>query len=258
MFLKNKHAALLLLIILLSPIITMAQNSRVVANQWNGWAMYFGNHKLSKKFSLHTEYQWRRSDVVINWQQSLTRIGLDYNVNDNVVTTAGYGFITTYAYGEQPVAFTFNEHRVWEQLMLKNKSGRFNFIHRFRLEHRWLEQLKAGGDGNPVNNGYLYKNRARYMFRVNIPLNKSSMEKGVLFISLYDEVFVNFGKNVNLNIFDQNRAYAALGYQILKNANIQLGYMNQFIQKSDGVHLESNNTLQLALTYNFDFTKKQK
>ncbi len=237
-----------------------AQNSRQVSNQWHGWYMYFGTHKLSKKFNLLTEYQWRRADVITTWQQSLARVALEYKVADNVATAAGYGFIITYPYGDQPVAFAFNEHRAFEQLVLTHKStsGRFNYSHRYRLEQRWMESVVANTDGSPRHDSWIYRNRVRYMFRVNIPLNKAAMEKGAIFLSLYDEVFVNFGKNVNYNIFDQNRFYTALGYQFLKNANIQLGYMNQTIQKSDGKRLENNNTLQVALTYNLDFTKKEK
>jgi hypothetical protein len=37
--------------------------------------------------------------------------------------------------------------------------------------------------------------------------------------------------------------------------NLQVGYMNQFIEKSDGNHKEDNHTLQFAITYNLDFTK---
>ena len=81
------------------------------------------------------------------------------------------------------------------------------------------------------------------------------MKDNTLFFVAADEIFVNFGKNVPANIFDQNRLYLALGWRFTKDTNIQVGYMNQFIEKSDGVHKENNHTLQVALTYNIDFSK---
>mgnify|MGYP006162928049 CR=1 FL=1 len=33
-----------------------------IDDQVHGWLVYQGNHHLSTKFDLHTEYQWRRAD----------------------------------------------------------------------------------------------------------------------------------------------------------------------------------------------------
>jgi hypothetical protein len=77
-------------------------SQKQIDNQNGAWLMYFGNHKLTEKFSLHTEYQWRRSDYFNNWQQSLARVGIDYHFNKQNSVTAGYGWIVSYPYGEQP------------------------------------------------------------------------------------------------------------------------------------------------------------
>lgn len=82
------------------------------------------------------------------------------------------------------------------------------------------------------------------------------MEMGAIFVSLYDEVFLQFGPNFGRNYLDQNRLYGAIGYQFLPNANAQLGYLNHFVIKSNALDAENNHTLQLSLTYNFDFRKK--
>ncbi|MDW8295445.1 MAG: DUF2490 domain-containing protein, partial [Raineya sp.] len=53
--------------------ILFAQGGRI--NEYNtiGWYNYFGTFGLSKTWSIHTEYQWRRVDWVTAWQQSLLR-----------------------------------------------------------------------------------------------------------------------------------------------------------------------------------------
>ena len=234
-----------------------AWSQKNIATQSNGWYMYFGNHKLTDKVSLHTEYQWRRNEIITHWQQSLSRIGVDYKLSPTVMVTGGYGYIVSFPYGDQPIAFTFHEHRIWEQLILTQSSGRFFFNHRFRLEQRYLENRRDNGDGTSSKDGYTYRSRARYRFLVNVPLNKPAMEQGAIFLSVYDEVFLQFGPNFGQNYLDQNRLFGAVGYVISPNANVQAGYLNHFVIKGNALDAENNHTLQVSLTYNFDFRKKE-
>jgi hypothetical protein len=43
-----------------------------------GWYAYIGRHRLAKDWDLHLEGQWRRSDVILRWQQLLIRPALIY------------------------------------------------------------------------------------------------------------------------------------------------------------------------------------
>ncbi|MCE2710975.1 MAG: DUF2490 domain-containing protein [Cryomorphaceae bacterium] len=226
------------------------------ANSTNAWVMYFGNHRLSERWGLHTEYQWRRADFFNDWQQSLLRLGVDYYAKNGSQLTGGYAFIRTYQYGEQPVANTFNEHRIWEQLILKSKAGRLDFQHRYRLEQRFLENWVKDASGDYNLDGFLFRQRVRYRLLVTMPISRKEMADKTLFISVYDEPFLGFGKGIGKNILDQNRLYLALGWRFNSNFNIQFGYLNQFIAKKDGIQAERNHTLQLGLTYNLDLRRK--
>lgn len=233
-----------------------SQPDKNIAAQYNGWYMYFGNHRISEKFSIHTEYQWRRNNWITNWQQSLMRIGLDWHANETITLTPGYGWIKSFPYGEQPIAFTFNEHRFWQQLILQHNSSKLYFHHRYRLEQRFLENIVPGMDGKARQNGYNYVNRARYRFLLTIPLNRDELKDNTFFVSFYDEVFLGFGKGIGKNILDQNRLYFSLGWRSNKNCNVQLGYLNHYLIKADGIHHERNHTLQASLQYNLDLRKK--
>lgn len=246
----------LLIVYFIANILTVTAQNRVQNTNNNGWYMYFGNHRLNNKWSLHTEYQWRRNKWIQNWQQSLARIGIDYRINDQTIVTLGYGNIITHPYGEQPVLKTFIEQRIWQTLLLTNKNGRFNFSHRYRIEHRFSDNYKNDTNGDIVFDRVNYTNRMRYLFSIVVPINKKNVVKDVLFLRFYEEAFVSFGKNVGKNIFDQNRLYFALGYQILPTTNLQAGYLNHLVFKADGIHYENNHTLQISLTHNFDFRKK--
>ena len=40
---------------------------KIISNQQHAWITYQGNHKLTSKWGLHTEYQWRRADYFQDW-----------------------------------------------------------------------------------------------------------------------------------------------------------------------------------------------
>lgn len=193
------------------------------------WWMYFGTHKFSEKYSLHYETQLRNYEIVSNFNQLLPRVGLNYHIDKNTSITAGYAWIPTQtSMGEGFDGDLVTENRIWQQFILKNKVGNINFRHRYRLEQRWI---KLGEETK-------YKNRARYMLSLRLPISKN--EDSPLFISLYDEIFLNISDTP----FDQNRLFAALGYQINKQMNFQLGYLRH---RSGGLDL---NRLQLAVFLN--------
>lgn len=224
-----------------------AQNERIKDYNTNGWYMYFGDHKISEKWGAHTEIQLRRHNILKDPQQLLIRTGINYNLTDNAMFTLGYGFIETYPYGDFPAAGIFPEQRIYQQLQLKGNVARIGLTHRYRQEQRWVQP--AGTDA------YTYLNRSRYMLKAVLPLSGSTLEAKELFLAAYDEIFVGFGENVQRNVFDQNRLYAALGYKINDGGSVELGYLSQIVQKANGVVFEHNHTLQVSLFYNLDFSR---
>lgn len=147
----------------------------------------------------------------------------------------GYGYIPTASFDQEQFKTNSTEHRIWEQLILTNKIGRLFFEHRYRVEQRWIS---AASDN-------LYLNRLRYRLLLNIPLNKAELLDNTVFLSFYDEIFLN----VTETPFDQNRLYAALGYKFSKTFSVQTGYLRH--------RLGNNNLdrLQLALFLNADLRK---
>lgn len=228
-----------------------AQN-RITSNQTHLWVIYTGSFHLYKKLNLYTEYQFRRADLGVNWQQSLPRIGLEFKFNPQFQTTTGYGYITTYPYGEQPVAYTFNEHRIWEQFNLVHTIGKFKFAHRYRLEQRWLEKKVIDPNMNKYTfDSFNYLNRFRYRILISYPIWKKEDKQQELQIQLYDELFIGFGKNVSKNIFDQNRISFALSLSLNKHVSLMAGYLNQYVLKSNGIFAENNHTAQIGLNLTY-------
>jgi hypothetical protein len=191
-------------------------------------------NKVSNEFSIHTEVQYRSYTLAPNnIEQLLLRTGLNYHFSDKAFATVGYAYILSYDFESEQKAPEVTEHRVWQQFLLTNNIDRVKFEHRYRIEQRWVN-----GD---------YKNRIRYRLMLFVPLNKSKIEKGSLFVGLYDEVFLNTKKE----FFDRNRLYGALGYQFHKTSNVQIGMLHQQVNDFGKWYL------QFALFFNPDFRKRQ-
>jgi hypothetical protein len=253
---KNKIMVLAILFIL--NIGAYAQSPRITDNQTNTWYMYMGNHKLSDKWELHTLYHFRRTDLGQSWQQSLARIGVNYHVAPGLVASAGADWVVSYPYGVQPISYNTTEYTAWEALFYRHQVGRLSFMHRYRLEQRFIEKDSYDSTASEwQKTGTTYKDRFRYMLSVDIPLNNPKMQDKTWFISANDEIFIGMGKNQAKNLFEQNRIYGALGYRFNKDFNLQLGYMNQKIIKADAIHIENNHTLMLGAAYNLNFSDKK-
>ncbi|ETN96005.1 hypothetical protein P278_17270 [Zhouia amylolytica AD3] len=198
---KNR---LLVICIFLTTIFVKAQERG--EDELGAWYMYFGTYKLSEKFSLHTEAQFRYYEVADNFNQMLLRTGINYHVNDRFMVTAGYGFIETDAlyqeFGNEPNA---SENRIYQQLEIKDNWGKLKLNHRYRLEQRFVH---VGGESD-------FLNRVRYRLQLTYPLTET------FFVNVYDEIFLNLQNTV----FGQNRLYGAFGAVINNNVSVQLGYL---------------------------------
>ena len=225
----KKYIALLLTLLF----VVTSNSLSAQQDEFGNWLMYFGTNRLSDNFSIHTEVQYRNHTLApVNIEQLLLRTGVNYHVTKNVTLTAGYGYIASHDFESEQTEPESQEHRLFQQFILTNKVSRLKFEHRYRLEQRW------------VNDDY--KNRIRYRLMVFLPLNKPTIEKGTLFLGVYDEIFVNT-KNT---FFDRNRLYAALGYQFSKTTQMQIGYLRQRVNDF------GKNYLQVGVVYNPDFRKE--
>jgi hypothetical protein len=234
-----------------------------------GWIGYFGDHKISKKWGLHTEYQWRRDHFISYWQQSLARVGVNYKLNDKVMLTLGYGFIETFTYGNPPIARrnnegqeqAFPEHRIYQDILINNDLGGFELNHRLRLEQRWLGNYYDANNVR-INNNWRYLNRFRYRIRFAHSFKGPTIDPKEFYFHAYDEFFIGFGKNVGINTFDQNRINVGIGYKISKQSKIEAGYFNQIVEQprldtNKNPVFEYNNGFLVAITHNLDFSKKE-
>lgn len=255
---KKKY---LLFLLCCSSIFSYGQNTRINDKNTIGWYAYNGTFNLNKKWGIHTEYQWRRDNVITNWQQGLLRIGVNYKVNPKISLRVGYALAKTYNYGDIPIngfGKNFTEHRAYEMTTLNDKIGIVEVSHRFILEQRWVGRYTNAS--LIKEDQFSYVNRFRYMYRMQIPLKGKVIADKTPYAAIYDEVLLGFGKNVNENVFDQNRFGLLLGYRFSPKVRLEGGYLSQILQLGREVGgrnvFQYNNGLIVSIFVNADLYKK--
>ncbi|MBB5397527.1 DUF2490 domain-containing protein [Mucilaginibacter sp. AK015] len=236
----KKVLILLLLIGLAIPGKLFAQQ-----NRFSGWAALFHTQKFSDKWGMSFDAQFRSANHYDYLQNVLLRPSVNYYFDNNKMAALGYAYIS--ANNHLPTgAKTFRpESRIWQQLIINTKISKAATLqHRLRLEQRFL--------GNTTNKtDHYFAQRVRYFARAVVPLKKAETFTKGPFVGLQNEVMVNVQNNhkVNNHFFDQNRAYAAVGYRVHKKADVEVGYLNQFVQQTAGTYF--NHVLQAAIYTRF-------
>ena len=178
--------------------------------------IYIGSKKVNSQWNIHNEVQYRNYDAVGDLEQLLLRTGVGYNLSENNHNLLlGYGYISSENYvADTQDKTSVNEHRIFQQFTSKQSVGVVSLTHRYRFEQRFVEAD--------------YKMRLRYFLAAKIPLQKTESGVSKLYLSAYNEVFLN----TKSAVFDRNRVYAGVGYQLTKNIRMEAGYMNQLFETS--------------------------
>lgn len=229
--------------IILSVLIVLSMRSFGQQSEKAAWVSWLSSYKLSEHWGLHWDIQPRSADEAEYLRNLLIRPGITYHFNKTQNATLGYAWIGNFNPNDDFSDNSFTEHRIWEQFIQTHKLKSAFLTHRFRLEQRFI--------GRPADAGF-FSQRFRYFVRAVLPLKKyeESFQKGP-YLALQDEVFLHLQNKDRLNneVFDQNRAYLALGTRISPKLDLELGYMNQLLNGS--AENTTNNILQLGVTTRF-------
>ncbi len=173
-----------------------------------------------EKGRIWLEGQSRFDDDWKHWNQGVVRAALGYSLSDRATIWAGYTWVPTQNVGKSYVS----QQDVWPafRYVLPTSVGTFTF--RTMFESNFI-------NGNDV------RFRPRQMLRFMHPLEFEPR----LSLITWDEFFVRvnttpFGGQAG---FDQNRAFAGLGWTFNKSFRVEAGYLNQYLD--DATH--TNNTM---------------
>jgi Protein of unknown function (DUF2490) len=207
-----------------------AAQDRQIEQDFRVWFAYSGDHPFGdSRWGVHLEGQIRRQDGLAKWHQFLLRPALNYQTNKLLMLSAGYAYVRSYP--RNPSA-PRNEHRIWEQARLSYRTGDVAWSSRYRFENRFIEE---------ANGQHRFENRIRALQQASLPLSKR------LYITGYDEIYIWVKPYQASSWFDQNRAYAGLGFNLKPGWRYETGYMNQVLLLRSGRVLEVNHILVFSL-----------
>lgn len=203
-------------------------------DELGAWYMYIfsGSFNAESPWGYQGDIQYRNWNTIGDLEQLLIRGAATYvPKNTNVKLALGYASITSGAFGDDDA--TSHESRIYQEANVPGKIGnKIALNHRFRYEQRFVD-------------GQDFRTRYRYNLFVNIPFKGNTIVAKTWYASLYNEIFVNGGRDIGsgrtVEIFDRNRFYAAIGYAVKDNLKVQLGVMRQSTDNW------SKNQLQLSL-----------
>lgn len=206
-------------------------------DQPGGWYMFTFNKDFTEsRFGFQGDVQYRTWDGSGDLEQLLLRGGITYRPDALPGKyTLGLANITSGQFGDSKQTRT--ENRTYQEAVIPQRVGQKGFLkHRFRFEQRWV-------------NGQAFRTRLRYALFANVPLNRPDLTPGAFYLALYNEIFINGERDVGgggeVDFYDRNRLYGALGYKFSNTGQIQVGYMQQH------TNVVNKGQLQLSLHYNF-------
>lgn len=197
-----------------------------------------------KKWGGFAEVQARTNAVFRQYFYHELKAGLSYDLDRNFTFTLAGGRYATADYKDLGAGPLNVEKRFWQQVIMSQFTHRVKLEHRYRVEERWFRFR---------DDSTAFRMRLRYRLNAFLPLNKPTITDNTVFLSAYDEIFLN----PKGPTFERNRVYAGVGYQFNPHLTVQAGWVNQANYNlpafRQGQFIPQNtaakNNVVLALTY---------
>jgi hypothetical protein len=208
------------------------------------WANYQNTLRLNNRWEVLSDAQFRSKEITRSWFLFAFRSGLSYTLNDKYKVAAGFCWFGVPA--SKSMNFTLrNEWRPWQDVSIFGKINRTNIIQRVRLEERFLPIQSA-------NNGTIYEFILRMRYKIDF---EKFINHSQWMIRVGDELMVNPGFVGNGRFFDQNRAYAALGYRFSNQFQCNLMYIKIYQWRNAAETLEDQNVFRINFIHQLSLIK---
>ncbi len=228
---------------------TAQSSQKEINNQDQAWISVNTAARVSDKWSLVLDVHEKRNNFFKDPAFHFIRVGATRWLKENITLTAGYAHL--WAAPSQAGWKTFaGENRIYEQVQMVSKIYAISLLQRLRAEQRWQQKIE---DDTPTGINK-FTNRIRYLLSFNIPVFKNGKFPSLV---ISDELFIQFGKEIVYNTFDQNRVFLGIKQKITAAVNFDLGYMLVKQEKASGYKYDVNNTFRWFFYYTPDIRKKK-
>lgn len=167
-----------------------------------------------KKGRIWMEGQSRFDGNWDHWYQGMVRTAVGYSLSDRATIWAGYTWLPTQNIGKDYIS----QQDIWPAFRYTLPTDVGTFMFRTMWESNFIR-------GNQV------RERPRQMIKFTHPLEFEPR----LSLIAWDEAFyrVNTTEWGGKTGFDQNRAFAGLGWTFNPSVRAELGYLNQYVDNAN-------------------------
>ncbi|PRD52762.1 DUF2490 domain-containing protein [Sphingobacterium gobiense] len=222
---------------------------------WNG---LYGKFRLGNRLYWDAQFHYRRvssddTPLVGRMGQIYNRHALNYQVNDRLAVALGGVLRLNFTPDPGNPAFEdmVLEPRVWHEYLFAMPFNIGMAYHRIRIEHRWNRSNDVGAD-------WIFRNRWRYKFYMNIPLNNRKLIPGTFMFTPDVEIIMQSGKPVIDSPLEDFRVNPSIGYIHSPRLKYSVGMMYTTGQTlGAGYMYTSRWVLRTNIYLSLDFRKKQ-
>ena len=207
---------------------------------------YSTTFEFSPKWNLSTECQERIFLDPVRQSQIFAKSQVNFSPLKDLSLGTGFAYYLN-SPGDLEFASSFKvpEIRLNHDLGYRHSFKNLIVGHRYRMEERFIRKRL----NDALIDGYRFVERLSYMVSLECNLVRSKTKDHDLSLKLSDGIYINSNSGIIYNTFDQNRFYAGLNYQLIKNLNVELGYINMFQQRSSGSEYLNRNIASLAINH---------
>ena len=225
-------------------IVSQAFAQKNVDHQSLLWTRYQLKLKLDDHWSASQELEERTYWFPWRQHQMVSRSMAQYQLGKGWNIGGGLTYFRQALPQDAHKEVTYTQPELRPQLEVDYKQ---QISEKFNIQHRYWSEMR---NFKAENEDFKYSNvRMRYKLEFQYQPNKKTT------LRAYEEIFINFGKNIVYNKFDQNRVGASVQYMPWNNFGFELGYINWFQQRPSGVDFYDRNIVRFTIHQTIDLRK---
>ncbi len=213
------------------------------------WLTLAVDRPITDRVAFLGDLSWRRTGLGDKPQQLLTRGSVTYRLRPGLRLGAGINRVATATYGELPLPYPTRERQAFALLQLNQKAGDFDIMHRFRLEARWIADVRTSANGDNYLSKARYSRRVRSLQRFSHPVPALSLRGKAPLAIVQNELFVGLSSVDRGVSVDQNRFSVGAGIPLSSTYRVDALWMQQWIAVPRLRASENNGTLVMLLNY---------
>lgn len=240
-----------IIFLLFVSVFCRGQTEKNIDHQSILWTRYYNQLLVNEKWSLHTEFDNRLFLKPVQENLYVIRVQTRYKINEHLETGIGFAYFSV-ATQNPELSYDFNipEYRGQQDLTWKFNISKITLNQRFQIEERFIHKSNKESlvPGTTFSWRFRYRLQADYIFW--------KKENQYLKTILSDEIMFNAGNAIVKNTFDQNRIYAAVQYGLNKSIAVELGYLNSYQRRANGIDYFNRDIVRFSIFHKIKVQKK--